>query len=332
MLGAMSTSQLAFRNVSTNGINVRAAIQGSGPLVVMVHGFPESWYSWRHQMAPLAAAGFTACAIDVRGYGGSDKPHAVEAYSMQELTADVAGVIEALSPGAPAVVIGHDWGAPIAWHTAVLHPKHVRAVAGLSVPYFALPPAPLNQIFKAMYTDQGAFFYMAYFQDEGVAEAEFEADVRGALRRLYFASSANSKGRWGNKHKPVGEPMLQGLDDPNPFPAWLSDADIDYFVGEFERSGFRGPINRYRNFERDWSLMNATPDRIIHQPAMFMAGAKDMVLQMFGAGDMSAIEARLRENVADLRAFHIIPDVGHWTQQEKPELATGHIIDWLATL
>ncbi len=321
-----------FKTIETNGVKIRAAVQGEGPLVVMVHGFPESWYSWRHQMAPLAAAGFTACAIDVRGYGGSDKPHAVEAYSMQELTADVAGVINALSPNAPAVVMGHDWGAPIAWHTAVLHPGKVRGVAGLSVPYYALPPAPLNHIIKAMWTDQGKFFYMAYFQDEGVAEAEFEADVRGALRKLYFATSANSDGRWGYIDKPAGEPMLAGLDDPNPFPAWLSEADIDYYVGEFERSGFRGPINRYRNFERDWAMMNAVSDRIVHQPSLFIAGAHDMVLKMFGDGDLAGIEAGLRANTSDLRGVHIIPGVGHWTQQEKPKEATALLIDWLATL
>lgn len=318
-----------FREIETNGIKLRAAVQGRGPLVVMVHGFPESWYSWRHQMAPLAAAGFTACAIDVRGYGGSDKPHAVDAYSMENMTADVAGVIDALSPGAPAVVVGHDWGAPIAWHTAVLHADKVRAVAGLSVPYYALPPMPLNQIFKAMFTDQGKFFYMAYFQEEGVAEAELAADVRDTLRRMYFASSGDSDGRWGHAEKRHGEPMLAGLPNPEKFPAWLSDADIDYFVGEFERSGFRGPLNRYRNFERDWTLMSAVSDRVIHQPSLFLAGERDMVLKMFGESD---VVARLGENLSDLRGVHIIPRIGHWTQQEAPEAVTGHLIDWLATL
>jgi pimeloyl-ACP methyl ester carboxylesterase len=321
-----------FRFIETNGVALRAAVQGEGPLIVMVHGFPESWYSWRHQLAPFAAAGFTACAIDVRGYGASAKPPEVEAYTLQQITADVSGVIEALSPDAPAVLMGHDWGAPIVYATSVLHPDRVRAVAGLSVPYVAHPPAPLNQIFKAMFTDQGKFFYMSYFQDEGVAEAEFQADVRGALRRLYFASSGNSDGRWGHRNKPVGEPMLQGLDDPDPFPDWLTPEDIDYYVGEFERGGFRGPINRYRNFERDWAHMDAVPDRVVHQPSLFIAGEKDMVLQMFGGGDIPAIEARMRETTSDLRGVHIIPGVGHWTQQEAPAETTGRLIDWLATL
>ncbi len=321
-----------FRMIESNGVRLRAAVQGAGPLVVMVHGFPEGWYSWRHQMAPLAAAGFTACAIDVRGYGGSDKPHDVEAYSMSNMAADVAGLIEALSPNAPAVLIGHDWGAPIVWHTAVLHPAKVRGVAGLSVPYYALPPMPLNRIFKAMYTDQGKFFYMAYFQNEGVAEAELEADVRGTLRRMYYAASGDANGRWGHNNKPVDEPLLQGLPDPDPFPAWLSPADLDYYAGEFERSGFRGPLNRYRNFERDWATMNQVADRVVHQPSLFIAGARDMVLKMFGDGNVETLIATMRANLSDFRGAHIVPNAGHWVQQEAPDATTGHLIDWLATL
>lgn len=320
-----------FRTIAANGLKIRAAIEGEGPLVVMVHGFPESWYSWRHQMAPLAAAGFTACAIDVRGYGGSDKPHDVAAYAMQEMTADVAGVIDALSPGRPAVLIGHDWGAPIVWHAAVLHPDKVRAVAGLSVPYVGVPQAPLNKIIKAMFTDQGRFFYMAYFEDEGVAEAAFEADVRGGLRKLYYAGCGSSGLAWGGREKKHGDDLLSGMVDPDSFPAWLSAADIDYYVGEFERSGFRGPLNRYRNAERDWALMQTVADRRLHQPSLFVCGDRDLVLRMFG-GDAAAAEARMRDNATDVRGFHILPGIGHWTQQEAPAETTGLIIDWLATL
>lgn len=320
-----------FRMIETNGIKVRAAIQGEGPLVVMVHGFPESWYSWRHQMAPLAAAGFTACAIDVRGYGGSDKPHAVEAYAMKEIAADVAGVIEALSPGKPAVLIGHDWGAPIVWHTAVLHPKQVRAVAGLSVPWFGLPPMSLDTLIKAMYVDQGKFFYQAYFKDEGVAEAAFEADVRGGLRKLYYAGSGDSVGYWGAPDKKHGDALLDGLLDPQPFPAWMSEADIDYFVAEFTGSGFRGPLNRYRNHTRDFEYMSTIPDRVIHQPSLFIVGEQDLVLKMFGGSAEAAFE-RMAANTSDHRGSHMIPRIGHWTQQEAPKETTGLIIDWLATL
>jgi pimeloyl-ACP methyl ester carboxylesterase len=205
----------------------------------------------------------------------------------------------------------------------------VRAVAGLSVPYFGLPPMPATRIYKAMFTDQGKFFYQVYFQDEGVAEAEFEADVRGGLRKLYFAASGDSDGFWSTKEKRHGEPLLTGMPDPDPFPAWLSSADIDYYVGEFERSGFRGPLNRYRNFEPDWAQMNEVSDRIVHQPSLFIAGEKDLVLKMFGADQMIA---RMRENVADLRGVHLLAGVGHWTQQEAPAETTGLLLDWLATL
>lgn len=320
-----------FRLIETNGIKIRAAVQGEGPLVVMVHGFPESWYSWRHQMAPIAAAGFTACAIDVRGYGGSDKPQAIEAYAMKEIAADVAGVIEALSPGKPAVLIGHDWGAPIVWHTAVLHPDKVRAVAGLSVPWFGLPPLSLDALIKAMYIDQGKFFYQAYFKDEGVAEAAFEADVRGGLRKLYYAGSGDSQGYWGGPEKKHGDPLLDGLEDPNPFPWWMTPADIDYFVAEFTASGFRGPLNRYRNHTRDFEYMSTIPDRVIHQPSLFIVGENDLVLKMFGGSADAAFE-RMTANTSDHRGSHMIPKIGHWTQQEAPEATTGLIIDWLATL
>lgn len=318
-----------FRMIETNGIRIRAAVEGEGPLIVMVHGFPESWYSWRHQMAPFAAAGFTACAIDVRGYGGSDKPHAVEAYAMKEMAADLAGVIDALSPRAPAVLIGHDWGAPIVWHTAVLHRNKVRAVAALSVPYMGLPPVPVTQILKMRFTDEGKFFYQVYFQDEGVAEAAFEADVRGGLRKLYYAASGDSDGFWSTREKKHGDDLLSGLPDPDPFPPWLTPEDIDYYVAEFERSGFRGPLNRYRNFERDWEYFSRVGDRVVHQPALFAAGEGDLVLKVFGADDL---RERMAEHVADLRGYHIIPGIGHWTQQEAPDQTTGILIDWLATL
>lgn len=318
-----------FRFVEANGIAVRAAIQGQGPLIVMVHGFPESWYSWRGQMAPLAAAGFTACAIDVRGYAGSARPHPVEAYSMQAIAADVAGVIEALSPHEPAVLIGHDWGAPIVYAASTFHPSRVRAVAGLSVPYGGHSPAPLNLLFKAMFADQGKFFYMNYFQEEGVAEAALEADIRSTIRKMYFGASGDGYG-WSTADKKHGDALLDDMPDPENFPAWLSDEDIDYYVGEFSRSGFRGPLNRYRNFERDWAHANTLSDHVIRQPSLFIAGSRDLVLNMFGGEEASI--ARMAQNCSDFRGAHIIPGVGHWTQQENPAATTGHLIDWLATL
>ena len=210
-------SEPQHRVVSANGIRIHLVEQGEGPMVLLVHGFPESWYSWRHQMAPIAAAGFTAAAIDVRGYGGSDKPHPVEAYAMQHMVADVAGAIEVLSPDAPAVLIGHDWGAPIVWNSALTRPDRVRAVAGLSVPYLGVPARSLSAMIEEVFTSRGKFFYQHYFQAEGIAEAEMEADVRGALRRFYYAISGDAPdGTWPTD-KVVGDTLLHRLPDPSPF-------------------------------------------------------------------------------------------------------------------
>lgn len=315
-----------FRMIETNGIKVRAAVEGEGPLVVMVHGWPESWYSWRHQMKPLAEAGYTACAIDVRGYGGSDKPHAVDAYAMKEVTADVAGVIEALSPGKPAILFGHDWGAPIVWHTALLHPDKVRAVCGMSVPYTGRSARPLTEMLHEAFTKQGKFFYIAYFQEEGPAEHEFESDLKGALGRLYYMASGDIRDtNFMITEKKVGDTMTGGLPFPDPYPKWMSEADLDYFVNEFKGSGLRGPINRYRNFERDWEYMG-DKDPIIHQPAFFIGGERDGVL---GGGAEESLKAAMSPHFDNLMGVKLVPKVGHWNQQEDPETTTKLMLGWL---
>jgi len=318
-----------FRTVDVGELKLRCAIEGTGPLVVMVHGFPESWYSWRHQIGPIAAAGFAACAIDVRGYGGSDKPHPVAAYAMEHMVADVAGLIEALSPGEPAVIIGHDWGAPIVWNTALIRPDRVRAVAGLSVPYTGVPTRSFRELFEEAFTARGRFFYQQYFQKEGVAEAELEADVRNALRRFYYAISGDAPdGTWPND-KPVGASLLDRLPDPDPFPDWLTPADLDYFTIEFEASGFRGPLNRYRNHDADFIYLQEFSGRRIRQPALFIGGERDLVLSMFGRREFLPA---MRDQIPDLRGADILAACGHWTQQERPAEVNERLLAWLAGL
>lgn len=326
----MSTilDRVTFRTVATNGVELRVAVMGEGPLVIMVHGWPESWYSWRHQMGPVADAGYQVAAIDVRGYGGSSKPHPVEAYDMESLTGDVAGLIPALGHET-AILMGHDWGAPIVWNTALLHPARVSAVAGLSVPYLGPGPAPFIDIVSQVFTAKGRFFYQVYFQDEGVGEAELEADVRGGLRRVYYAISGDAPdGTWPTD-KPHGATLLERLPDPDPFPAWLTEADIDYYVGEFERSGFRGPLNRYRNHRRDFALLDAQPDKRIHQPALYIGGTRDLVLKMLPGKDMVASMKPLMPNLSDAV---LLDGIGHWTQQEAPEQVNRLLLEWLNEL
>jgi pimeloyl-ACP methyl ester carboxylesterase len=318
-----------FQTIAVPGGALRAAVQGQGPLVVMVHGFPESWYSWRHQIGPIAEAGFTACAIDVRGYGGSMKPHPVEAYALEAMIGDIAGLIEAMSPGWPAVLIGHDWGAPIVWNSALVRPDRVRAVAGLSVPYLGVPKQSFMDLINAAFTSQGKFFYQAYFQAEGIAEAEMEANPRDALRKFYYAISGDApQGSWPTD-KTTDDNLLDGLVDPNPFPAWLTAADLDYFTGEFERSGFRGPLNRYRNHDRDFTYLSGFTGRRVEQPSLFIGGERDPVLSMLGRGDLVAM---MKAEMTDLRGADILPGCGHWTQQERPEAVNDRLILWLKSL
>ncbi|MEM0984884.1 MAG: alpha/beta hydrolase [Pseudomonadota bacterium] len=320
-----------FLEIQANGLKHRVAVEGpaGGPLVLLVHGFPESWYSWRHQMTPLAAAGFRVAAPDVRGYGGTDAPHPISAYGIEPIIADMAALSEALSPDAPAIIIGHDHGAPIAWTSAAAYPDRFRAVSGLSVPYTLPGPVPGVDLFRALYTDQGKFFYYIYFQDEGVAEAEFEADPRRSIERFVYWASAEGMtgGKLPNDKKP-GDPLFKDMPEPTPPMPWLSAADLDYYGAEFARTGFRGALNRYRNGHADHAFMTSLPDPVIHQPSLFIAGDLDPVLS-FVEADMVAL---MSLSTSDLRGCHRLDGVGHWTQQEAPERVAQILLDWLAEL
>jgi pimeloyl-ACP methyl ester carboxylesterase len=316
-----------FEHIQVGEINLRAVIQGEGPLVVLVHGFPDSWYTWRHQLGPIAAAGFRVCAIDVRGYGGSDKPHEVEAYTLEQISNDVARLIAILSPDKPAVLIGHDWGATISWTTALVHRERVRAVAGLSVPYTGIPDRSLSEVIDKVYTSKGKFFYMHYFEAEGVAEAEMEVDVRASLRRFFYAWSGDVPAGSLPTNKVVGDPMFLRVPDPDTLPSWLTDADLDYYVGEFERSGFRGPLNRYRNSDRDFHFLQSYRGQVLEQPALFIAGERDSVLSMFG-DRLPAMRAAL----PNLQGLHLLPGCGHWTQHERADTVTELLVTWLRGL
>ncbi|WP_341197545.1 alpha/beta hydrolase [Hyphomonas chukchiensis] len=318
-----------FQFVETNGVKIRVAVAGDGPLVVLVHGFPESWYSWRHQIKALSEAGYRVAALDVRGYGGSDRPQPVEAYDMESLTGDAAGVAKALSPGEKAVVVGHDWGAPIAWNTARLHADTFRAVAGLSVPY--IPPGEIVFIdaVRAFFTARGLFFYQVYFQDQGPPEAELENDPAETIRKFYYAISGDApEGTWPTDKK-HGDTLLHRLPEP-PMPLpWLSEEDVAYYDSQFRQSGFRGPLNRYRNWHRDHAFLTGHPALMsIAQPSLYIGGTRDLVLKM-SPGDMLAA---MKASLGDLRGATLLEGCGHWTQQERPEEVNKLLLDWLGGL
>jgi pimeloyl-ACP methyl ester carboxylesterase len=317
-----------MRQIDCGEVTLRVALEGQGPLVIMVHGFPESWYSWRHQIGPIAAAGYRVAAIDVRGYGGSDKPLAVEAYAMEHIVADLVGLKAALSPDAPAILVGHDWGAPIVWNTAFVHPDLFRAVAGLSVPFTGAPHRPFTEIFREKFTSKGLFFYQEYFQEPGRAEAELEADVRRFVT-LFLCSISGDAPDNAWPVKPADAHLLDGLKVPETLPAWLTEADIDYYTAEFVQSGLRGPLNRYRNHEADFAWLSPLAGRKLEQPALFIGGTRDPASTLFGqVSDPVALMRHFAPNVEG----HMLEGCGHWTQQERPTEVNRLLLDWLARL
>ena len=319
---------IEFRMIETNGVTLRVAVKGEGPLCVLVHGWPELWYSWRHQIDPLVAAGYQVAVPDVRGYGGSDAPDDVRLYGMEALVEDVIGIIDVLGYE-DAILIGHDWGAPIVWHAALLHPTRVRAVVGMSVPYYGLSGAPPTQLLRVAYPNR--FFYMLYFQQSDLPEAEFEANVRDALLKVYFANSGNStkEVRRAMRARTPQSGYLDGLIAPNPLPAWLTDADLDYYAAAYEKSGFHGGIHRYRNVDADWHSLQHLAGKTIQQPALFIAGEHDSVLRYAPGVNMMDIIDPFYD---DLRGRVIIEGAGHWVQQEKPQEVNTHLMAFLNKL
>ncbi len=313
---------MELRTVTTNGIRMRIADEGAGPLVLLLHGFPESWYSWRHQLPALAAAGFRAVAPDQRGYGGSDAPQAIKEYDISHLVDDAVGLLDALDEG-QAVVVGHDWGAPVAWHCALLRPERFRAVAALSVPYVGRSPSPPLEMFRALAGEH--FFYIVYFQQPGVAERELEGDVRDTMRRFLYAASGDVTEPLDFWRKPKTAKFLDGLPNPQKLPPWLTETDLDYFTAEFRRTGFRGGLNWYRNLDRNWRLTAELVEAKVTQPALFIAGERDGVLAMIPVDAM-------RPLVPNLTRLVMLPGCGHWTQQERPAEVNAALIQFLKGL
>lgn len=319
-------TQLEHHVRTVNGIRLHSVETGDGPVVIMVHGFPESWYSWRHQLPVVAEAGYRAIAIDVRGYGRSSAPSAVDDYAMVRMVGDVVGLIDALGQD-QAVLFGHDWGAPIVWNTALLRPQRIRAVAGLSVPYNPRGlVAPLTGMRKLGGAEQ---FYIEYFQAPGVAEAEIETDVAGWLEGFYFTISGEARLDAPSVGLvPHGHQLRERLQQRQPGQmAWMSDDDLAFYVGEFERTGFTGGLNRYRNVDRDWADLAAWTYAPIQVPAMFIGGDRDGPTLL----GRSAIE-RFDRTLPRLWRSEVLGGCGHWTQQEQPGPVNELLLGFLRSL
>lgn len=318
--------EIRHRFVETNGIRMHIAEAGEGPLVLLCHGFPESWYSWRHQLGALAEAGFRAVAPDMRGYGETDAPADPDAYTQFDLVGDMVGLLDALGVG-EAVIVGHDWGAPVAWNAALWRPDRFRAVVGMSVPFTPRPPVPPTQAFEAAFGDR--FFYILYFQEPGKAEVELERDVRRTLRMTLYTASGEGSERALVPSLPKTAGFLDGLVDPGEerLPPWLTKADLDFYTAAFERTGFRGGLNWYRAMDRTWRLSAPWTGARVAVPALFISGERDVVRAMAPG----AAEA-MRQWVPNLRGVVWLPGCGHWTQQERPDEVNRLLIEFLRSL
>jgi pimeloyl-ACP methyl ester carboxylesterase len=314
-----------LRIVQTNGIKMRIAEQGSGPLVLLLHGWPESWYSWRYQLPALAKAGYHVVAPDMRGFGSTEAPSSVEDYTIQKLCGDVAGLIDALGEK-KAIVVGHDWGAAVAWYSVLLYPERFQAIVAMSVPLRPRTNEPPMTIARSNYGDK--FFYQLYFQQPGLAEGELDGNPREFLSRIYASPStprdppqvadpSASAGGWTVR---LGNPKA-------PVP-WLSEADLDYYVGEFKRAGFRGGLNYYRNIDRNWETTAHLAEAKISVPALFIAGEKDLVI---AGATKDQLMAMMGPRVRDLSVV-LYANTGHWVQQERAEEVNNAIATFLTSL
>jgi pimeloyl-ACP methyl ester carboxylesterase len=315
---------IKHHTVKTNGIDMHVAETGVGPLVLLCHGWPEFWLSWRHQLPVLAQAGFRAVAPDMRGFGRTAAPADAAQYTLLHLVGDMVGLVAALGER-QAIIVGHDWGAPVAWTSALLRPDVFYAVAALSVPHRGRGPAPPLQMIRAAGMEN---FYWIYFQTPGVAEAELEADVASTLRRIMCGAFSGDGARRG-KH-PLDLAPAAGLLDhvaaPERLPPWIDEAELAQFVAEFRRTGFRGGLNWYRNIDRNWELLAPWQDATIRQPGLFIAGSRDAVIR--GAMGERAL-AHMPSLVPNLVETLIIDGAGHWIQQERPAAVNAALLKFL---
>ena len=327
-------ADVTHRTIETNGIRMHIAEQGRGPLVLLCHGFPESWYSWRHQLGALAQAGYHAVAPDMRGYGQTDRPEAIDQYTLLHLVGDMVGLLDAL--GEPqAVIAGHDWGAPVAWHAALLRPDRFRAVIGLSVPF--RPRGPVRPT-TVMPQTADAVFYQLYFQTPGVAEAELESDPRRFIRGVLYGNSGDGPLRLHGLPADVGMVPRAGglfgrmstiLTMPDSLPPWLTEADVDFYAGEFARTGFRAGLNWYRNIDRNWELLAPFAGARVSVPALYVVGELDLTMGFKGAREL--VDG-LSKFVPQLRETIMLPGCGHWTQQERSAEVNAAMLAFLRGL
>ena len=316
--------------IETNGITMHLATAGAppddkdAPLIVLCHGFPELWYSWRYQLPALAAEGYAVVAPDQRGFGKTDRPEPIDDYDIVHLTDDMAGLLDTFGRE-KAIFVGHDWGSVVVWNMAQRLPERVEAVCGMSVAFTQRGQMSTTALLRNVMGDR--FFYMLYFQEPGVADADMGKDPREAMRRFLSAIGAQPAGGQGliPSLPAEGTTFWDWVPPVETLPPWLSEEALDVFATEFERTGFTGGINWYRNFDRNWQINEPWGTRKVEMPAGFIAGREDPVLVM-------TPPERMEGWVTDLRVSEVIDGAGHWVQQEKPDETNEALLRFLRTL
>jgi pimeloyl-ACP methyl ester carboxylesterase len=319
-------TDIRSRTAHVNGVHLDLLESGpaDGPVVILSHGFPESSWSWRHQLPALGASGWHAIAPDQRGYGNSSRPTEVGAYGTDSLSADLIGLVDETGQD-QAVFVGHDWGALIVWDLIRLHPERVRGVVGVSVPFIDWPLPPI-ELFRQRFGDR--FFYILYFQDVGPAERELEADVRRTMHNVLWSASAAGAERELPVLPAAGTGFLDVMGEwPEALPPWLTADDLDRYTKAFEASGFFGPVSYYRNLDADHARVKDIPPSTLTMPSFFIGGLLDGVI----ARDPSGVE-RMRQQLPGYRGDVLLPGVGHWTQQEAPQAFNEALLGFLAGL
>jgi len=324
--------EVAHRTLDVNGLQMHIAEAGTGPLVLLLHGWPESWYSWRHQIPALAAAGYHVVAPDQRGYGDTEVPPRVEDYTIEHLVDDVTALIGAVGEE-EAVVVGHDWGAIVAWEMAKMRPDRVAAVVGLSIPdRFAEPSGTAATPIAGMRAALGDDFYIVHFQQPGVADAAFaaalERDPEGLFRRIMYTASGDGPG-WSTMVPTGGTIVDSLLDAPATLPGWAAEQDARTYAAQFQRSGFTGALNWYRNLDRNWELSASWRHNPAQAPALFLIGGHDGALGLPQTQELISGDSR---SFPHLRESVVLPGCGHAIQQERPEQVNDVLIRFLRSL
>ena len=318
---------VAFRFIQTNGIRMRIAEMGEGPVVLLVHGWPESWYSWRQQIPALASAGYKVVVPDMRGYGQTDAPAAVEDYDIVHLADDMVGVLDAVG-AEQGTIVGHDWGSLVAANSVLLHPGRFSSLVLMSVPYGGRSADSPMARMRARAGDN--FFYIVYHNEPGgVAEAEYDADVRGLLSRLYLSPDSPREEPVVTDPKRAAGGWIPRLGAARGLPDWLSAEDLDYYVAQFQRTGFRGGVNYYRNIERNWEITEHLTNQKIEVPTLFIAGEQDVVIS---GATAEMLTGMMGAAIPDLRDVVLIPETGHWVQQEAPVETNEALLAFLGSL